>query len=110
MIIGERVNLPETNLQFAPENRPSHPNRKGNRIPTIHFQGRLLAVSFRGRVLHLLLGGGFKYFLFLPLPGEMIQFDEHIFQTGGKKPPPRLLITVTWVVGGKSNPYPLKAG
>ena len=25
------------------------------------------------------LGGGFKYFLFLPLPGEMIQFDEHIF-------------------------------
>ena len=21
------------------------------------------------------LGGGFKYFLFLPLPGEMIQFD-----------------------------------
>ena len=29
------------------------------------------------------LGGGFKYFLFLPLPGEMIQFDEHIFQMGG---------------------------
>ena len=23
----------------------------------------------------LLLGGGFKYFLFSPLPGEMIQFD-----------------------------------
>ena len=22
-----------------------------------------------------LLGGGFKYFLFSPLPGEMIQFD-----------------------------------
>ena len=26
--------------------------------------------------------GGFKYFLFSPLPGEMIQFDEHIFQMG----------------------------
>ena len=29
------------------------------------------------------LGGGFKYLLFSPLPGEMIQFDEHIFQMGG---------------------------
>ena len=28
------------------------------------------------------LGGGFKYFLFSPLSGEMIQFDEHTFQTG----------------------------
>ncbi len=28
------------------------------------------------------LGGGFKDFLFSPLPGEMIQFDEHIFQIG----------------------------
>ena len=28
------------------------------------------------------LGGGFKHVLFSPLPGEMIQFDEHIFQTG----------------------------
>ena len=29
------------------------------------------------------LGGGFKYFfIFSSLPGEMIQFDEHIFQTG----------------------------
>ena len=28
------------------------------------------------------LDGGFKYFLFSPLPGEMIQFDEHIFQRG----------------------------
>ena len=25
---------------------------------------------------------GFKYFLFSPLLGEMIQFDEHIFQMG----------------------------
>ncbi len=29
------------------------------------------------------LGGGFKYFLFSPLFGEMIQFDDHIFQMGG---------------------------
>ncbi len=28
------------------------------------------------------LGGGFEYFLFSPLLGEMIQFDEHIFQMG----------------------------
>ena len=28
------------------------------------------------------LGGAFKYVLFSPLPGEMIQFDEHIFQMG----------------------------
>ena len=28
------------------------------------------------------LGGGFKNFLFPPLPGEMIEFDEHIFQAG----------------------------
>ena len=25
------------------------------------------------------LGGGFKHFLFSPLPGEMIQFDEICF-------------------------------
>ena len=30
----------------------------------------------------LLLGGGFKDFLFLPLFGEDFQFDEHIFQMG----------------------------
>ena len=28
------------------------------------------------------LGGDFKHFLFSPLFGEMIQFDEHIFQMG----------------------------
>ena len=32
------------------------------------------------------LGSGFKYFLFSPLPGEMIQFDEHIFQMGWFNP------------------------
>ena len=28
------------------------------------------------------LGGGFKHFLFSPLPGEMIIFDEHVFELG----------------------------
>ena len=28
------------------------------------------------------LGGGFKYFLFSPLPEGMIQVDEHTFQMG----------------------------
>ena len=29
------------------------------------------------------LGGGFKHVLFFtPIPGEMIQFDDHIFQMG----------------------------
>ena len=27
-------------------------------------------------------GGGFNYFVFSTLPGEMIKFDEHIFQMG----------------------------
>ena len=31
---------------------------------------------------HEILGGGFKHFLFSPLPGERIQFDEHIFEIG----------------------------
>ena len=29
-----------------------------------------------------ILGGGFKCVLFSTLPGEIIQFDEHIFQMG----------------------------
>ena len=33
------------------------------------------------------LGGGFKYFLFSPLPGEMIQFDYYF--SNGLKPPTR---------------------
>ena len=37
------------------------------------------------------LGGGFKHVLFLPLPGEMIQFDEHIFQLGLVQPPPKYM-------------------
>ena len=33
--------------------------------------------------IYYYLGGGFKYCLFSSLFGEMIQFDEHIFQMGG---------------------------
>jgi len=29
-----------------------------------------------------LIGGGFRYLLFSTLPGEMIQFEKHIFQMG----------------------------
>ena len=47
--------------KFAPENK-SGPKRKV--------------------IIQATLGGGFKYFLFSPLPGEMIQFDEHFFQMG----------------------------
>ena len=34
-------------------------------------------------ILHLILGGGgFKYFLCSSLLGEMIQFDDDVFQMG----------------------------
>ena len=33
-------------------------------------------------VIGRFLGGGFKYVLFSPLPGEDSHFDEHIFQMG----------------------------
>ena len=33
------------------------------------------------------LGGGLKHFLCLPLLGDMIQFDEHIFSNGLVQPP-----------------------
>ena len=35
-----------------------------------------------GDIKQLYLGGGFKYFLFSSLLGEMIQFDVRIFQMG----------------------------
>ena len=34
-------------------------------------------------------GGGFKYFLFSPLPGEDFQFDEYIFHRGWFNHPTR---------------------
>ena len=39
-------------------------------------------VFFRYSLYLTKLGGGFKSCLFSPLLGEMIQFDEHIFQMG----------------------------
>ncbi len=39
-------------------------------------------ILFERSVQIVELGGGFKYVLFSPLPAEMIQFDEHIFQMG----------------------------
>ena len=38
------------------------------------------------------LGGGLEYFLFSPLPGDMIQFDEHIFEMGWFNHQPEILI------------------
>jgi len=38
-----------------------------------------------GGVWHT-VGGGFKYVLLLCIPGEMIQFDGHIFSNGLKPP------------------------
>ena len=43
------------------------------------------------RVIPWHLTGGFKYGLFSSLFGEMIQFDEHIFQMIQLKPPTRHL-------------------
>ena len=42
---------------------------------------------------NLELGGGFKYFLFLPLFGEDFQFDDHIFQLGWLN---HQLVEVVW--------------
>ena len=41
---------------------------------------KLVYNPFRGRIQKLV--GGFNDFLFSPLPGKMIQFDQHIFQMG----------------------------
>ena len=42
--------------------------------------------------------GGLKKNMFTPILGEMIQFDEHILQMGGKKPPTRLYNGLYYVV------------
>ena len=43
------------------------------------------------------LGGGFKHFLISPLPEEMIQFDERIFQMGWNH---QLESMLDWVLSG----------
>ena len=40
----------------------------------------MFVFSFQYGIVHL--GGGFKYVLCSPLPGKVIQFDEHIVQMG----------------------------
>ena len=42
-------------------------------ISDVSVYGRTPANQLMWRISHL--GGGFKYFFFLPLPGEMIHFD-----------------------------------
>ncbi len=49
--------------------------------------GKLLSVEKDSLWVISHLGGGFKHFLCSTLPGEMIQFDEHIFQTGWNHQP-----------------------
>ena len=39
-------------------------------------------VQMTSQKVNCTLGGGFKYFLFSPLPGEDSHVDEHIFQRG----------------------------
>ena len=67
----------ETNI--APETRPSFKMRF--HLRTIHpFLGALACCSFQGGYT---LVGDFKHFVCSPRTlGEMIQFDEHIFQMG----------------------------
>ena len=45
-----------------------------------------------------MLGGGFKHVLFSPLFGEDSQFDEHIFEMGGEKPPTRMDLITSQVI------------
>ena len=44
-----------------------------------------------------------KYFLFSPLPGEMIQFDEHIFQMGWFNHQLEKLVRTVW--GGNAEAW-----
>ena len=49
-----------------------------------------------------MLGGGLKYFLFSSLPGEMIQFDEHIFSDELKPPTSLVVDPAPWTFGQTS--------
>ena len=40
-------------------------------------------VGLLGILMIAYLGGGFKYCVFSPLPGEMIQFDERAYFSNG---------------------------
>ena len=44
------------------------------------------------------LGGGVIFLVFLPLLGEKVQFDEHIFQTGLVQPPTMIYNNITTTI------------
>ena len=74
--------------RFSPKAWTSH----GRPMMWFSWSWRLQVLKWHS--ISLLLGGGFKYFLFSPLLfAEDFQFDDHIFQMGGKKPPTRFFIT-----------------
>ena len=47
-----------------------------------HISPFLHLHDWRKSIGNKLLGGGFIFFKFSPLLGEMLQFDEHIFDIG----------------------------
>jgi len=57
--------------------------------PPIHAEILGPENAFRSPEEALKLDGGFKYFVFSSLLGEMIQFDEHIFTKGLVQPATR---------------------
>ena len=67
---------PKTSPLFSKKGGSTHPpKRKGDCLPIFYEFSEFLRLTHD-------LGGGFKYFVFSSLSGEMIQFDEHIFQMG----------------------------
>ena len=59
-----------------------HGERKDAAAAKLRGRGAVVFKVMIWRWSYNKLGSGFKDFLFLPLPGEMIQFDKHIFQMG----------------------------
>ena len=51
--------------------------------PNASFKSTISIRSIHGLLTSVSPGWWFQIFLFSPLPGEMIQFEEHIFQMGG---------------------------
>ena len=45
-------------------------------------------------------------FIFTPILGEMIQFDEHIFQVGVEKPPTSNILNMTKLFMGIRTKFP----
>ena len=82
----------KTDLAWEASENPFAPYNELNYTPVIkHSNGKspfsIGNTSSKGSFSIAMLdyqrvGGGFKHFLCSPLPGEMIQFDEHIFQMG----------------------------